>query len=166
MIEKSKHKLAVWDESKKAYVQTYKCEDGKRGVYLEAGYYRSMKTRCTSEIYKSLYPTYTTVSMSSDMEDYSVFVEWCRKQIGFDNSGWVLDKDILDPSNKVYSQDTCVFVPSAVNAFFTFVKGSRKNGLPFGVSWCESESAYKAYCSQLNGKNKTLGRFSTPELAG
>ena len=45
-----------------------------------------------------------------------------------------------------------------MNSFITFRHKNRD--LPVGVSWCESEGKYKVYCSMLNGKNKTLGRFS------
>lgn len=162
---KSIHK-ASWVEDKQTYNKTYKNEEGKRQKVLEAVYHSSMITRATSEFYKVKYPTYLDVTVTENMADYNSFVGWCNRQIGFGKEGWVLDKDILDPSNKTYHEDYCVFVPSIVNAFFTFVKTGRKNGLPVGVSWCESEQNYHSYCAQLNGKNKTLGRFQDPNKAG
>ena len=57
-----------------------------------------------------------------------------------------------------------MFVPDIVNSFLTFVR-QKDRGLPVGVTWCESEGKYKSYCSQLNGKNKTLGRFNNPDDA-
>ena len=157
---------AVWLENKQLFSKTYESENGKRKKVLEASYHLSLVVRSSSDFYKVKYPTYLEVTASEKMLDYTQFVGWCRSQIGFGNTGWVLDKDILDPLNKCYHEDYCVFVPAIVNSFFTFVKGSRQNGLPFGVGWCSTEGKYKAYCAQLNGKNKTLGRFDSPEDAG
>jgi hypothetical protein len=43
-----------------------------------------------------------------------------------------LDKDILYKGNKIYSPDTCVFVPQEINALF--VKNDANRGdLPIGV---------------------------------
>lgn len=131
---------------------------------LEGTYHHNMLTRSTSKIYKTKFPTYKDVSVGDNFKDFQFFAEWCNKQVGFGTESFVLDKDIIYPKNKVYSENTCVFVPAGMNSFFTFVRSSDR-GLPVGVTWCESEGKYKSYCSQLNGKNKTLGRFNNPEDA-
>ena len=43
-----------------------------------------------------------------------------------------LDKDILIKGNKIYSQDTCIFVPKAINSLFTNRKRFRGE-YPIGV---------------------------------
>lgn len=55
--------------------------------------------------------------------DFNRFSEWCQSQYGYllqeDNGKfWSLDKDILREGNKVYSEDTCIFVPQIVNNLF------------------------------------------------
>jgi len=43
--------------------------------------------------------------------------------------GWHLDKDILVKGNKIYSPETCAFVPQEINLIFKKVKRT----LPLGV---------------------------------
>lgn len=159
-------KLAEWNPAKQRFNKTYVNDIGRGAKVLEHIYHVGLMNRATSDLYKVKYPTYTDTDVTEFMSNYTNFVLWCRRQVGFGNIGWVLDKDILVIGNKTYHEDRCVFVPPVINSFYTFVKATRNNGFPFGVSWCESEQNYHAYCSQLNGKNKTLGRFDDPIKAG
>lgn len=144
------------------YARTYK-EDGKTILTLEASYHHNMMTRATNENYKLKFPTYKDVSVSENFKNFKFFAEWCNNQVGFGELGWVLDKDTLIEGNKIYSENTCLFIPALINNYF--VKRSKLRDLPTGVSWSQSENCYKVYCANLNGKNKTLGRFSDIEEA-
>lgn len=130
----------------------------------EGMYHHRLMIRSKNDKYKEYRPTYKDVTVSENFTNFQFFAEWCNKQIGFGQQGFVLDKDLLIPQNKIYSENSCVFVPDVINSFLTFVR-QKDSGLPVGVTWCESEGKYKSYCSQLNGKNKTLGRFSNPSDA-
>lgn len=143
------------------YQRQYK-EDGKQVLTLEGVYHHNMVTRSTNENYKLKFPTYRDVTLCSRFQNFQYFAEWCQSQVGFGNLGWVLDKDVIG-TGKVYSENSCVFVPTEINSYF--VTYTKERDLPKGVSWCPSEDCYKAYCSQLNGKNKTLGRFDNAEDA-
>lgn len=77
-----------------------------------------------------------------------------------------LDKDILIKGNKVYSPETCIFVPKRINTLF--VKQKKKGGstCPIGVSWSKRDNIFYSRCRILeNGKSKilNLGSF-TKEL--
>lgn len=130
----------------------------------EGMYHHKLMIRSTNAKYKIHRPTYKDVTVSENFKDFQFFAEWCNNQVGFGTAGFVLEKDLLVPNNRVYSEDTCVFVPDVINSFLTFNK-TRQNGLPIGVSWSSTEGCYKSYCAQLNGKNKTLGRFDNPSAA-
>jgi hypothetical protein len=74
-----------------------------------------------------------------------------------------LDKDILIKGNKIYSPDTCIFVPHEINMLF--IKRNAKRGkYPIGVSYDKQKKKFEASCS-INNKQKRIGRFSTAEDA-
>jgi hypothetical protein len=82
-----------------------------------------------------------------------------------DWEGKHLDKDLLDYGNKLYSPETCRFIPPLVNKF---IKESRetRGKLPIGVCWHERDGKFVSQCSNpFNGKREFLGYFSTPEDA-
>lgn len=151
----------VKNEKSGEFVRFY-FENGKRYLTLEGVYHHNMVTRATNPNYKNRYPTYSNVTLCSKFSDFQYFAKWCNTQKGFGNIGWCLDKDVISDS-QVYSENTCVFIPPLINSYFATSKVKRE--LPLGVSWSSSENCYKAYCSQLNGKNKTLGRFEFIEDA-
>ena len=76
--------------------------------------------------------------------------------------GWELDKDILIKGNKVYSPETCCFVPQEINCLFTNCKSVRGK-YPIGVTKTVN-GKYKARINK-NGDRIDLGLFDTPEEA-
>ena len=74
-----------------------------------------------------------------------------------------LDKDILCKGNKVYSRETCIFVPQRINSLFT--KRNKARGKdPIGVYQLPSGN-YMASCKDGNGKSVYLGVYSTKKEA-
>ena len=74
-----------------------------------------------------------------------------------------LDKDILYKGNKVYSRETCIFVPNRINVLFTKRDNSRGN-CPIGVT-PDSSGNYVAQCHDEYVKLVCLGIYSTKEEA-
>ena len=119
-----------------------------------------MLQRCYSDSYKKKYPTYEGCEVSENFKSYEYFYEWCHKQIGFTDEGWHLDKDLLIKGNKVYSENTCVFMPAEINSLL--VKSDKKRGKHLiGVYWCKKGKAFKAQVSKNKGKSEHLGSFKT-----
>ena len=134
----------------------------------ESNLWIAMLKRCYNKKYHEKYQTYIGCSVSDNFKHYSYFYDWCHKQIGFNDDSpnqrkWHLDKDILIPDNKIYSEYVCVFVPPEINTFFTN-RGLSRGRWPIGVYFHEQRSKFMAYCS-VNGKDKYLGYFATPEEA-
>ena len=122
--------------------------------------WQNMLKRCYSDKYQKKYPTYECCGVSDNFKSYEYFYEWCHKQIGFGNKGWHLDKDLLTKGNKVYSENTCVFIPKEINLVLT--KSDKKRGEhPIGVSWCKKANAFKASVNKNKGKSEHLGFFKT-----
>ena len=122
--------------------------------------WKDMLKRCYNDSFKKKNPTYEGCEVSDNFKSYEYFYEWCHKQIGFDNEGWQLDKDLLIKGNKVYSEDSCVFVPKDINLLLTKRTASRGEHL-IGVYWCKKGKAFKAQVSKNKGKQEHLGLFNT-----
>ena len=120
----------------------------------------SMLSRCYNDAYKKHRPTYEGCEVSENFKSYEYFYEWCHKQVGFGNQGWHLDKDLLVKGNKVYSEDSCVFIPQEVNSLLIKHEASRGEHL-IGVCWCKRDKAFVAQINKNKGKHERLGSFKT-----
>ena len=105
-------------------------------------------------------PTYIGCEVSENFKYYEYFYEWCHKQTGFGNKGFQLDKDLLIKGNKVYSEDSCVFLPQEINNILTKREVLRGKHL-IGVSWCNTKKAFVAQVNKNKGSPEWLGSFNT-----
>ena len=122
--------------------------------------WNSMLKRCYSDCSKKKRPTYEGCEVSDKFKSYEYFYEWCNKQIGFNNKGWQLDKDLLVKGNKIYSEDSCVFLPNEINLLLTKRTASRGNHL-IGVYYHKRGKVFMAQVSKNKGKPERLGFFNT-----
>ena len=137
-------------------------EEYKHKAYKN--WYRILN-RCYDEKQREKHPTYSGCTMSEYFLTYTNFKEWYVAQKNWDNPDFVLDKDLLSPKdNKVYSEDTCVFLPKEVNSLLTTTKARRGN-LPIGV--CKPRKGRTGFrvCICKNGKDIELGEFNNIEEA-
>ena len=115
--------------------------------------------RCYSEKVQRKNPTYKDVTVCKEWHNFQNFAEWYDENYNPETmQGWQLDKDILFKCNKIYSPETCAFVPKEINILFI----KPKHNLPTGVT-CRRNKF------QVNiSKNKIrmfLGAFDTLEEA-
>ena len=122
--------------------------------------WKHMLQRCYSDDFKKERPTYEGCQVSENFKSYEYFYEWCHEQVGFGNEGFHLDKDLLVKGNKVYSENTCVFIPREINSMLIKRAASRGEHL-IGVSWSKTNKAFKATVSKNKGKSEHLGIFKT-----
>ena len=126
--------------------------------------WHSMLGRCYSDTYKKKHPTYEYCEVGDNFKSYEYFYEWCNKQIGFSNDGngnpFHLDKDLLVKGNKVYSEDSCIFLPQEVNTLLTKCTASRGEHL-IGVCWSNTSKSFIAQVRKNKGKREHLGYFKT-----
>ena len=126
----------------------------------EYNLWKSMLRRCYSDAYQKKQPTYEGCEVSENFKSYEYFHEWCNKQIGFGVNGFELDKDLLIKGNKLYSEDSCVFIPADVNLVLTKRTASRGKHL-IGVYWSNTNKAFVARVAKNKGKQEYLGSFKT-----
>ena len=128
----------------------------------------SMLQRChNSKIHKQK-PTYSGCAISDNFKSLTYFLDWAKQQVGHnsrDGEGrkFNLDKDILIKGNKVYSEDTCCFIPGEINVLFGSSRATR-GANPVGVYYDKVRENYQAYV-RVNGKKCALGRYTTSEEA-
>ena len=124
----------------------------------------SMLQRCYDPKYQEKYPTYKGCKVEDFFLNFQHMCEWLDENY-YEIPGEVmhLDKDILCKGNKVYSRETCIFVPQRINKLFTKCDKSRGDN-PIGVT-PRSSGNYQAHCRDGNGKLIPLGTYSTKEEA-
>ena len=119
----------------------------------------SMIKRCHCPKYHTKKPTYIGCSVHPDWHNFQNFAEWCERQ--YFAECWQLDKDLIVDGNKVYSADTCTFVPQQLNTLLNDC-GATRGDLPQGVS--RKGKRYKALLN-IDGKQHYLGAYVTPSEA-
>ena len=131
-----------------------------RGVKHPRVYHvwNNMLQRCYNENLRSKHTTYSDCEVSDDFKYYSKFKEWAEKQVGYTKEGWALDKDILVKGNKVYSAETCCFVPQEINSLIISANAARGE-LPVGVYYENDTGKLKVRVS-IDGKLKHIGRYT------
>ena len=125
--------------------------------------WNGMMQRCYNPKNKTNNPTYEACTSSETFRHFSKFKSWYYSQIGCEQEGWHLDKDILIKGNKVYSEDTCCIVPPEINIALTNNKSVR-GSFPQGVIYNSTKTRYRARI-QRGYKWESLGTYDTPEEA-
>ena len=106
------------------------------------------------------------IQVENHFESFDLFTDWCQEEYGYLNKNphgtfWSLDKDILVPGNRIYSPDTCMFIPLTAN---NVLLGSDKTrgGSAIGVREHIQGNCVKwmASCRQRDGSSY-LGVFFT-----
>ena len=125
--------------------------------------WRDMFKRCYDLKYLSKFNTYIGCSVCEEWYNYQNFGKWYDENYyEIDEHKMELDKDILHKGNKIYSPETCVFVPQEIN--YLFVKCNKSRGqYPIGVYLHSDGDKYVAQCNDVNKKAKYLGRYDTIE---
>jgi len=135
---------------------------GKHKVSLEGVLTKKYKTwkkmleRCYSSDYHIKHPAYKDVTVCDEWHSYQVFGGWYDEQ--YKKDGWQLDKDLLGRDEKIYSPDTCVFIPRGLNSFLGRGKGNKDH--PIGV-YREGSRYYSRGYFSLPGINLYLESYDT-----
>lgn len=142
--------------------------DGVRINRPEYDQYHAVLRRCSGS--STLRNDYLKNSIHPDWLDFDNYMDWATRQIGFlnreysSNRLWSLDKDILGNFEYLYSPDTCIFVPSVINQFFSIARGNSTGKYLLGVS-IRKDRKNKIFKSSVSNpldlKRYRLGCFHT-----
>ena len=146
------------EEIEKCSRRKFKVSDIEaKGVHREYTIWNGMRCRCNKGYAK----------MYEDFENFWEWLDWAKQQKGFmceDENGNVyqMETDMFSTGEKVYSKETVVFVPNAINQM---CKPNKKGNLPKGVQQFKGRrKEYRAYGVEF-GKQVHLGYYMTLEEA-
>lgn len=126
--------------------------------------WNAMIRRCYSPMHHKKQPTYSDCIVCDEWHKYSNFKKWFDNPENGYREGYHLDKDILVKGNRVYSPETCCFVPAQINDIFVS-RPPKDNGLPIGV-YIRHGKYNRFYASYGRfGETVRLGGFNTVEEA-
>ena len=137
-------------------------ENGK--LKREFKIWHHMLQRCYDPKYHETHPTYKGCKVEDYLLNFQNMGEWIESNY-YEIFGetMCLDKDILYKGNKVYSRETCIFVPKRINSLFTKRDNARGDS-PIGVYPVPSGN-YQVHCNNGYGKLDYLGTYLTKEEA-
>ena len=147
------------------YIGEGKYEISESGKNTDKFYiWYAMIQRCYDPKLHKRNPTYKGCKVEDYLLNFQNMCEWINENY-YEVHGeqMCLDKDILHKGNKIYSRETCIFVPERINKLF--IKSNKSRGKnPIGVSDLPSGN-YQASCNNGYGKMDYLGTYSTKEEA-
>lgn len=134
--------------------------NGKNTKYYDI--WCGMLKRAYDPKYIQQHPTYERCEVDKSWLNFQTFSKWVDENYyKIEEQRMELDKDILCKGNKIYSPDTCMFVPHRINTLF--IKSDKCRGdLPIGV--IRVNKKYNARCN-VDKKIKNLGYYNSLEEA-
>lgn len=128
----------------------------------------NMLRRCYDKKLHEKHPTYKDCKVCDEWLNYQNSGAWFEENYYEVNGELMcLDKDILVKHNKIYSPETCIFVPHKINTLFTKSDKARGKSV-IGTSLYKGK--YVVQCHMINpetgeSKYEYLGYYDTQEEA-
>lgn len=148
------------NEANKSLVHGIGINDMQKDEYTPKCYeiWAGMLYRC----YKSSWRVYSDVQVCEEWHTFSNFKKWFESPENGYREGYHLDKDILVKRNRIYSPDTCCFVPLEINCLLVGCNNKQRNKT-IGVR-LESTGSYIAHITKHH-KSYRIGSFPTEDEA-
>ena len=125
--------------------------------------WQRMLFRCYEPYRLNKYPTYIDVYVCDEWLNFQNFAKWYEENYYECNGEEMhLDKDILFKDNKIYSPNTCIFVPLRINILFV-KKQNCRGEYPIGVYYDKKNKNLRVHSNILiNNKAKRISLGSFP----
>ena len=125
--------------------------------------WNNMFIRCYNKKYKEKTPTYEGCSVCEEWRNFDNFLEWFNNPENGYRDGYQLDKDLLVQGNKIYSPDTCCFIPQTINCMMT--RGAKIRGQVKSIGVTIRGDKYMARCNFGHKEAKNVGVFDNEQDA-
>lgn len=161
MSNKIKYGVGVFEKGK--YSARTRMMDGTIKTNNYYSIWLSMLSRCYNTPQDSVrFKKYIDCEVCKEWHYFQNFAEW---YVNNSIDGYQMDKDILVRGNKIYSPETCCFVPQEINNLIE-IRDQDRGQYMIGVNRDKRRpnSKFSARCSLLiNGKRvyKALGTYET-----
>lgn len=126
----------------------------------------SMIARCYRKKLKDRYPTYAECYCTEEWKNYQNFCEFYTKD-KWRRKGWQLDKDLLVLGNKIYSPETCVFLPPELNTLGLSFETSKSSSGHKNIGTCPASGKWmvSGFSEEAKNRKTTIGRFESLDEA-
>ena len=142
-------------------VGTYKAKSNGKDTNSYKSW-KHMLSRCYDNKLHAKQPTYKECTVCKEWLNYQNFAEWFEKN---HVNGFQLDKDLLVSGNKIYSEDTCAFIPRCLNSFVSNRKLNNTSGYT-GIHWNKQRSKWHVRIHDTTAKKDIyLGAYDDVEQA-
>lgn len=122
--------------------------------------WRSMLERTIGTSYKKRYNTYIQCTVCDEWLTFSNFKRWFDNPDNGYRTGYHLDKDLITKGNKLYSPQTCCFLPPEINIALAKRTKGKSNVTGVGINGNKFEATVSK-----NGKKVYIGLYKTSEEA-
>lgn len=145
----------------------YKCKENGKTTRVYKTWHGILE-RCYDNKCHEKHPTYIDCKVSEEWHNFQNFAKWYEDNYyEVEGQKMHLDKDILVKGNKIYSPETCIFVPQTINLLFTKRQNYRGKSV-IGTSPVNGKYLVKCHLINLKtgkSKQKNLGYYNTQEKA-
>lgn len=145
----------------------YKASKNRKLTRIYSTWHRMLQ-RCYSEKEHKRQPAYIGCKACEEWHNFQNFSDWDKENYyKIEDEIMELDKDILVKHNKIYSPETCIYVPQTINSLFTKCDRSRGESV-IGTSL--KDGKYQVRCNVINLKTRKfkreyLGRYTSEQEA-
>ena len=171
-------KNVSFDRIKKGAIKNYNNKSIDGVGYIGYGKYSS-KDKIPHKLWKSVInrvystksalqkPTYKDVTVCEEWHCFQNFAEWWYEKHELHMENWQLDKDIIVKGNKIYSPQTCCFVPKKINTLLVkcdkvrsfYCIGVVKRGQKFQTTF--SKEGISTYIGTFNTIEEAFQAYKT-----
>lgn len=136
--------------------------EGKQLIDPAYDAWQGMIRRAYSNKLHDKHPTYKNVKVCNEWLIFSNFRKWWLNNY---KEGWQLDKDLLCGNDKIYSPETCIYIPQWLNKFITGHDNAR-GAYKIGVSFHNLIGKYQACCNNpLHKRQESIGYYDNEDVA-
>lgn len=139
-------------------------ENNKHTRFYRTWY--NMLNRCYNEKLHKKRPSYIDCKVDEEWLCFQNFAKWDEgNYYEIEGETMCLDKDILVKGNKIYSPQTCIYVPKTINSLFVKRDNDRGESV---IGTSPINGKYQVKCCLINpvtgeSKRKHLGYYETQE---